>query len=222
MSTSGTTTFYDDFRRAQTLSTTPGMNGWTIKDTSASGTPTYTVGTNGLTITLAATSEAEIVTLYHNDVLTFPVEDPGLQTVEWAVSVSGIDAVTTLVMGMASAQNDTADTITNSVWWRLEGSASLSNLVAETDDNTTNNDDKASGTTLSSTIRRLKLDFRQGLGDVRFYADGSRRATGTTFDMQAISAGSNLQPFLQLQKASGTGTPAVTVRSCTIIYKYSY
>lgn len=220
--TSGTTTFYDDFRRAQTLSTTPGQNGWTIKDTSAAGTPTYTVGSSGVTITLASNNESEIVTFYHNDVATIPLEDPGLQSIEWAISVSGIDSNTILVAGVADAQNDTADTVANSAWFRIEGATSTSNLVAETDDNTTNNDDKATGSTLSSTVRRLKVDLVNGLDDVRFYLDGSRRASATTFDMQAIASGTKIQPFLQLQKASGTGTPSVTVRSCTIVYKYSY
>ncbi len=220
--TSGTVTVFDDFRRAQTLSTTPGQGGWTIKDTSAAGTPTYTVGTNGLTITLAATNEAEVVTLYHNDVLTIPLEDPGLVSIEWAISVSGIDANTTLVAGVASAQNDTADSVATNAWWRIQGSASTSALVAETDDGTTDNDDKATGSTLSSTIRRLKLSLSNGTDDVRFSADGSRRASATTFDMEAMASGTVVQPFLQLQKSTGTGVPSVTVRSVTYVYKYSY
>ena len=220
LATSGTTTFHDDFRRAQTLSTTPGMNGWTIKDTSASGTPTYTVGADGAVLTLAATNEAEVVTLYHNDVKTIPLED--IVSIEWAAKVANIDSTTTLVMGLASSQNDTADTVQEAAWFRIEGSVSTSNLVAETDDNTTNNDDKATGATLSTTTKRLKLDFRNGLDDVRFYVDGSRRASATTFDMEAATAGLTLQPFVQLQKASGTGTPSVTIRSCTIVYRYNY
>ena len=34
----------DRFNRAQALTTTPGENGWTIKDTSSAGTPTYLMG----------------------------------------------------------------------------------------------------------------------------------------------------------------------------------
>lgn len=220
LATSGTSTFHDDFRRAQTLSTTPGMNGWTIKDTSASGTPTYTVGSSGVVLTLAATSEAEVVTLYHNDVRTIPLED--IVSIEWAAKVSGIDSATTLTMGVAANQNDTADSVQESAWFRIEGSDSTQNLLAETDDNTNNNDDVASGATLSATTKRLKVDFRQGLDDVRFYVDGQRRAAGTTFNMEALAENTVVQPFVQLQKASGTGTPSVTIRSCTIVYRYNY
>ncbi|MBK8916453.1 MAG: hypothetical protein IPM64_17950 [Phycisphaerales bacterium] len=218
--TSGTRTFDDDFRRAQAFTTTPGHNGWTIKDTSAAGTPTYLCTEEGAVLTLAATSEAEIVTLYHNDVKAFPLGD--IVSIEWAVKVSGIDSTTTLVMGIASSQNDTADSVQEHAWFRMEGSASTTALVAETDDNTTNNDDKATGATLSTTTRRLKVDFSNGLDDVRFYVDGSRRASATTFDMQAATDGLDLQPFVQLQKASGTGTPSVTIRSCIITYRYSF
>jgi hypothetical protein len=220
LATSGTTTFHDDFRRAQSFTTTPGMNGWTIKDTSSSGTPTYLIGTDGATLTLAATNEAEVVTLYTNDVKTIPLED--IVSIEWAAKVSGIDSNTTLTMGVATNQNDTADSVAEHAWFRIEGATSTSNLVAETDDATTDNNDKATGSTLASTTKRLKVDFRNGLDDVRFYVDGQRRASATTFDMEAIAENTAVQPFVQLQKASGTGTPSVSIRSCTIVYGFNY
>jgi hypothetical protein len=220
MSTSGIITFHDDFRRAQTLSTTPGHNGWTIKDTSAAGTPTYVVNGDGAVLTLAATSEAEIVTFYHNNVRTIKLED--LVSIEWALKVSGIDSSTILVAGVASDQNDTADSVAEHAWFRIEGATSLSNLVAETDDATTDNNDKATGTTLSTTLKRLKVDFSNGLDDVRFLVNGSRRASAQTFDMQALVADTAIQPFVQLQKATGTGVPSVTARSVTMVYRYDY
>lgn len=221
MSTAGIYTFTDDFRRAQALTTTPGYNGWTVKDTSAAGTPTYlcTSG-SGMVLTLAATSEAEIVTMYQNDVLQFPLQD--LVSIEWAAKVSGIDSVTTLTMGVASAQADTADSVATHAWFRMEGSASTTALVTESDDGTTDDDDNSTGSSLATTTRRLKIDFSNGLDDVRFYADGSRRSSANTFNMEAAADPTNLQPFVQLQKASGTGTPAVTIRSCIIRYRYDY
>lgn len=221
MSTSGTITFHDDFRRAQALTTTPGVNGWTVKDTSSSGTPTYLCTSGaGMVLTLTSTSEAQIVTMYHNDVLQFPLQD--IVSCEFALKVSGIDAVTTLVAGMASAQNDAADSVATHAWFRMEGSASTTALVTESDDGTTDDDDNSTGSSLSSTLRRLKVDFRNRLDDVRFYVDGSRRSSANTFNMEAAADPTYLQPFIQIQKASGTGTPAVTIRSCTIVYRYDY
>lgn len=219
----GVTTNIDMFDRAQVFSTTPGMNGWTIKDTSAAGAPTYLCATEdggSAVLTLAADSEAEIVTLYHNDVLTLDVRK--LDKVWFIAKVSGIDSVTTLTFGVGSAQNDTADSVATNAWFRMQGSASTTALLAETDDGTNDLDDKATGTTLGSTYKKCLIDFSQGIEDVRFYVDGVRVAGATTFDMGDLSAGLNVQPFVQLQKASGTGTPAITIAQFGAQYRWSY
>ena len=213
----------DFFDRAQAFTTTPGVNGWTIADTSSSGTPTYlciTEDGGAAKLTLASTSEAEIVTLYQNDVL--PLDLAALQQVEYIVKVADIDSTTTLVFGVGSARNDTADTVSVAAWFRMEGSASLTAVVVETDDNTINNDDVATGQTLSTTYKKFTIDFTNGLSDVRFYIDGNRVASGTTFTMAAATAGQNVQPMVMLQKASGTGTPSVTIANVRCQYRYSY
>jgi hypothetical protein len=212
--------FLDYFNRAQALTTTPGMNGWTVKDTSSAGTPTYLVASGdggGMKLTLASTSEAEVVTMYHNDVLNFDLAQ--IQFVEMIAKVGGVDAVTTLTMGLGSAQSDTDDSVATNAWFRIEGSGSTSNLLVETDDAVTDLDDKATGTTLSSTYKTLRIDFTNGLADVRFYVDGERVAASTTFDMSGLTAGLNVQPWVQLQKASGTGVPTVTIKKFLIQYR---
>lgn len=209
----GIRTFIDKFDRAQAFTTTPGMNGWTIADTSAAGTPTYLCVTEdggGAALTLASNSEAENVCLFFNDVLPYDIRM--LQCVWWTIKFNAqADAVTTLVAGVGSARNDTPDSVAVNAWFRVEGSANTSNLVCETDDATTDNDDKASGATLTTGYKKLLIDFTGGLSDVRFFVDGARVATGTTFNMSAVAAGQNVQPILQLQKASGTGVPAVQI-----------
>lgn len=219
----GVKTFIDNFDRAQSYTTTPGMNGWTIKDTSSAGTPTYlniTEDGGAAKLTLVNTSEAEIVTLYQNDVLIYDVRQ--LKSIWWIAKVASIDAVTTLTMGVASAQNDTDDSVATNAWFRMEGSASTSNLVVETDDGTTDKDDIATGTTLSSTYKKLLIDFTNGIGDVRLFVDGARVAAGTLFDMSALTAGLNVQPWVQIQKASGTGVPAVTLAQFGVCYEWGY
>lgn len=211
--------FCDYFNRPQALTTTPGQNGWTVKDTSSGGTPTYLVASGdggGMALTLVNTSEAEIVTMYHNNVLNFDLAK--IQFVEMIAKVSGIDSVTTLTMGVAAAQADADDDIVTNAWFRMEGSASTTALVVETDDAVTDLNDKATGTTLSSTYKTLRIDFTNGLADVRFYVDGERVAASTTFDMSGLTAGLNVQPFVQIQKASGTGVPAVTIKKFLIQY----
>lgn len=223
MITRGVKHFCEFFDRAQSFTTTPGQNGWTIADTSSSGTPTYlciTEDGGAAKLTIAATSEAEIVTLYMNDVLPWDLSK--LEYVKFVAKVAGIDSVTTLTMGVGSARNDTDDSVAVNAWFRMEGSASTSAVVVETDDATTDNDDKATGATLSSTYKTFLIDFSQGLSDVRFYIDGERVAAGTTFSMAAITAGQNVQPIVQIQKASGTGVPAVTIALVEAQYRYAY
>lgn len=202
----------DRFARAQVFSTTPGQNGWTIADTSAAGTPTYLCVTEdggACTLTLASTSESENVCLYQNDVLFMDIRQ--IQRFEFMAKVSGVDSVTTIVMGLGSARNDTPDSVSVNVWFRMEGSASTSNVVCETDDNTTDTDDKASGYTLSSTWKRFEIDFTNGLSDIRFFIDGERAAVAQTFSIASVASGQNVQPIFQIQKASGTGVPALSI-----------
>lgn len=213
----------DFFDRAQAFTTTPGQNGWTIADTSSAGTPTYlciTEDGGAAKLTLAATSEAEIVTLYTNDVL--PLDLAQLQSVEFVAKVAAIDSVTTLTFGVGSGRNDTDDSVTVNAWFRMEGSASTTAIVVETDDNTTDNNDVATGQTLAAVYKKFVIDFTNGLSDVRFFIDGERVAGSTTFNMSAVTSGQNVQPIIQLQKASGTGVPSITIASVRCQYRYAY
>lgn len=219
----GTREYEDFFDRAQAFTTTPGQNGWTAADTSSAGTPTYLCVTEdggAAKLTLAATSEAEIVTLYHNDVLAFDVRK--IKSMEFIAQVAGIDSVTTLTMGLGSARNDTDDSVATNACFRMQGSTSLTAVVAETDDATTDNDDKATGATLAAVYKKFVISFENGINDVRFFIDGERVAQATTFDMSALTAGLNVQPIFQLQKASGTGVPSVTIAMVKIVYNYAY
>ena len=211
------------FDRAQALTTTPGQNGWTVKDTSASGTPTYLCVTEdggALKLTCTSTSEAQIITAYLNDVL--PLDLANLQRVEIIAKVAGIDAVTTLTMGVGTAQNDTDDSVAVNAWFRMEGSVSLTAVVCEADDGTSDLDDKSSGTTLAATYKKFVIDFSNGLSDIRFFIDGERVAAATTFTLSSITAGQNVQPLIQLQKASGTGVPSISIAYYLATYRYSY
>lgn len=217
----GVITKVDNFDRAQDFTTTPGEGGWTVAETGTTPTSLCITEDGGAAkLTLTATSEAQIACLYLNDVL--PLDLANLQFVEFVAKVSGIDSVTTLVVGVGNARNDTADTVGVNAWLRMQGSVSTTAVVAETDDSVTDNDDVATGATLGSTYKSLKIDFTNGLSDVRFFIDGERVAAGTTFSMIGITAGQNVQPIIQIQKASGTGVPSVTVAQITTQQRYAY
>jgi hypothetical protein len=205
------------FDWAQTLTTTAGYKGWTLFDTSAAGAPTaLTVSGGGLALTIAADSEAEVLNAYQGDILPFALNK--IKRMSFNAKVAGIDSVTTLVMGLASARNSTADSVALNAWFRMQGSASTTLVVTETDDGTTDNDDKATAVALSSTYKRFEIDFQNGLSDVHFLIDGARVSAATTFSMGAIVGTDYVQPYFQVQKASGTGVPAVTIRDVEIEY----
>lgn len=223
MAWAGTTTFIDNFDRAQIFSTTPGMNGWTIKDTSSAGAPTYLCATEDggcAVLTIANDTEAEILTLYQNNVLPFDLRM--ISHVWWVAKVAAIQAESTLVFGVGAAQNDTADSVTYNAWFRMDGGTSTSVLYVETDDATTDVAATSTGTTLAAVYKKCLIDFTQGLANVRFFVDGARVAAGTTFNMSAAAAGQNVQPFVQFQKSSAAGIPILYLAQFGITYKWTY
>lgn len=206
--------YCEDFLGSQSLTASPaGSDMWDIADTSSAGTPTYTVGGINGEATLAFDSQAEAqnVCLFMSDRLNFDIDK--LLRVEMAVkTVAALDSATSLAFGMASARNDAIDSITAHASFRLIGSNAV---VVETDDGTTDLDDKATGTTLVATYKRFVIDFTGGTSNVKFYVDGVQVATSTTFDMSAYTAG--LQPYVQIQKTSDTNTDSVTVDYIKIV-----
>lgn len=214
MPTIGTYCQRDRFLRAQTLTTTPaGELGWTKKITeSTSQSTSLCVSGNGLELTLGAANESKVLTAYQNDVLPYLLNK--VKRVSFTLALSGIDANTMLAVGLASAQNDTLDSVATHVWFRCEGASGA--ILAECDDGVTDTDDKSTGKTLGTTLKKCMIDFSKGLGDIRLTVDGEPVATGVTFSMSGAGATDKVQLFAQLQKASGTGTCKLTIRDVEI------
>lgn len=212
--------FVDRFMRPLTLTTTPAGPdfGWTIKKTASSGTPTYTTTTAGLVTTLAATSEAECVTVYQNDILAHVLN--GLRAIEFTANLAGVDAVTTVVMGISMTENDTVNSVGGGAWFRVNGATSTTVMNCETYDGATRTT-ADSGVAVSSTNKRFMIDFSQGFGDVRFFIDGQPVGTAKTFSLTALTATQGVQVYFQVQKASGTGVPAMTLREVEVRGTYA-
>lgn len=217
----GVRCYSDYFDRAQAFTTTPAANGWTAVLTGTTPTALCVTEDGGAgKLTLSSNSESQLAVLYHNDVLAFDVAK--IKWVEIVAQVAGVDSVTTIVMGVGSAHNTTLDSMATNAWFRMQGSVSTTAVVAETDDATNDLDDKATGQTLAAVYKTFKIDFQNGLADVRFYIEGERVAESTTFDMSDLSAGLNVQPYIAVAKASGTGVPSITVAKFDIAYNYAY
>ena len=217
----GVTTFIDNFQRAQALTTTPTENGWTIEATGS--TPTYLCVTeNGgaMELTLTSTSEAQRAGMFHNDVLTLDLAH--LKSMWWIAKVAAVGSNTVVALGLGNARNNDEDAIGVSAWFKIEGATSTSNVVVETDDGTNDNNDVATGDTLAAVYKKMLIDFTNGLADVRFFMDGARVASGTTFDMSNITAGQNVQPLALDYKASSADVPVVTIAQYGVTYEWAY
>jgi hypothetical protein len=199
----------DDFIGGATIAATVGEGMWKITDTSAAGTPTYTkdAAAHGGVVTLAhdLTVEVQNVCLDFGNKLQLDIDQ--LIDVEFRIkTVAALDSATTLTFGLQSDRADNTDSTTNNAQFKLVGSNAV---VCETDDGTTDNDDKATGKTLVDSYKRFVISFAAGKSDVRFYIDGDRVAAGTTFSM--VAATGQLQPFVQIQKTADSNTDSVSI-----------
>lgn len=199
--------FCDDFNGAVATLPTTAESGspWLVDDTSSAGTPTYEKGGSEATLQLASNSEIENVCLHFGDALDFDIDS--LLRIEFRAKVTAsLDSATTVVMGMGSARDDNPDSVAANAFFKLAGSNAI---VVESDDGVTDRDDVDAGASLSDTYKRFVIDFAGGKSNVKFYVDGSRVASSTTFDMSSYSAG--LQPIFQIQKTADTNTDSVTI-----------
>lgn len=220
-----------DFRGECTLAAAgSGAGGPFVKaDTSAAGAPTA-IGLlgGGIRLLLASNVEVENLCMYMGDVLPFDIDE--IVCVEIiAKTVATLDSATSIAFGLCSARNDAIDSLTNHASFRCIGD---NNVVVETDDGTTDLDDKATGLTLGATWKRFRMDFASrnttieppsvSLGrksNIEFYganANGSLRrvASGTRFDMSAATGG--LQLYAQIQKTSDSNTDNLDILEMSV------
>lgn len=212
--------FFDDFEGA--AATIPASaehrSPWCITDTSAAGTPTYTIGVDGGTsddafgiakLTLEATSEVQNVCLSFKDVLQMAITDRLIYEAR-VKFVATADSATSLAFGLTGDRNDAIDSVAQAMIFRCIGN---NTVVVETDDGTTDLDDKATGQTLVDAWKLFRIDA-QDLENVKFYMTGGnsrliRVASSVTFDVSAYAG--NLQPFFQIQKTADTNTDSVQI-----------
>ena len=118
-----------------------------------------------------------------------------------------------VIVGMATAGSAVSasaaafDGFADNVGFRLGGGAQSTNSIfLESDDGTTDNDDKDSGIDFTSgTYHTYKIDMTD-ISNVKFYVDGVSANNGNTFDMSAIAATDYLEPYILFARTSDGGT----------------
>jgi len=200
--------FYEDFVGHAGLEVGDIAETWDVIDVSAAGdtTPAILPGTaaSGATGVVeikmdAGQNEAQDSGIYWGDQTPVSVYNDTQFECRLAMHTTpGAD--TTAVFGMCGAHNLDKDTTAESAWFRLQGSAVL---LTETDDTTNDNDDTATGITLvADEYHIFRIDFAD-LSNVRFFVDGVRVSTATTFDMSNLTAAEAMfQPYLMLDHAA--------------------
>jgi hypothetical protein len=181
---------------------------WLVDKTGAAP-PTFLRSGGNAVLTMTADNQAQIIGLHHGDALSFDIDD--IQSVEMRLKIGAatFTSGSILVFGVASARNDTADSVGEHAWFRMEGANSTTVVYVESDDAVRDNNDVSTGVTLGTTYKSFVIDFTGGKSDVKFYIDGARVAASTTFDMSNYSGG--LQPLIQLQKAANTNADVATI-----------
>jgi len=203
--------FYDDFLGSAGGSVFDGTQIWNVVDVAGATEAIVADSANGVfrLYLNAGANEAEDAVLYHNDNRTFNV-GYGL-IFETKIDVAVLPTLTAeTVWGMAGDHHLDNDTVAQFAWFKLDGSGAV---VCETDDDgAEDNNDVATGVTaVPGTANIYRIDFTT-LANVKFFIDGVRVASSTTFNLSALAGGAlRLQPYFDLNKDADLGAGTVDI-----------
>ena len=176
----------------------------TSDSTNATGAPVANAANGQYALTMTSDNEVQVLTAHFGDQLVIPAT--AAPVFECRIKIdAAMSANSLFVCGLAAAQNDDEDAITDAAWFKMVG-ADLA-LVIEADDSTNNTDDQATGVSLvADTFATLKVDMTN-TDAIKFIVDG---ALVGTISASAFASTDLLQPFIQLRKASSTDTAVLT------------
>jgi hypothetical protein len=192
---------------------------WRYTETGTSTNPTgdYVSAADGrFALTHSADSEAQTMRIDWGDNLLINMSKKPRLEVRAAINFAGatFSADQRLVIGFVSAYNATLDSTTHNAWFRIEG-ANL-NILTESDDNTTNDDDNDTGIDIvDNTMTVFEIDV-VSLTDVRFMVNG---ASAGSLSMAALPANSMVQPIIAIQRDAGTEAEVLTVDYCQVTWE---
>ena len=216
---------------------TPGVAGaagvgqWSVN---TDGSATVIGAADGMVLTLTNADEVQNTCLYFGDILNFDLDL--LVAVDFYIKVSAsLVAAVTASFGMATARNDVPQSIAEHASFHIAGSSAAPHAVTVSTDDGTNDETPATAGVITSAFKRFQIDFASGLttvsppsnstggkANVLFNMDDVRgnlspAARGTRWNMENYASG--LQPYVQLQKTTGTATGTLTVYGIDITIK---
>ena len=178
--------------------------------TSTNNTVDYVAGSDGkYALTHSADSEAQTMRVDGGDTLAINMSKKPKIEIRAKINFAGatFSADQRAVFGLSSAYAAALDDATTNAWFRVEG-ASL-NILIESDDGTTDDDDNDSGIDLvDDTFVVFEIDCSD-LSAVKFYVDGV--PASSDLDMSALSANTLVQPIVAIQRDAGTEQEVLTL-----------
>ncbi len=157
---------------------------------------------------LTADSQKQDAALFMDDDRRFLITQGVVFEARVKVSTLPTD-VAEAVWGLVGDWADGPDNITYSIFFTADGSGLI---YCEKDDGTGGSDQSVtSGVTVTNTDWKVyRIDCRD-VASIKFYINGVRVASSTTFPYIATGANATLQPYLGLYKATGTGTGTIQI-----------
>lgn len=204
---------------------------WVKKVTAAVGSPTVQSNGGLMELALDNTNEVQNLCLYWGDELGVDIDQVIAMDI-WAKVSASLAAAVTISMGLGSARNDTPTSMSAYALFQCAGDNVLKALGS---DGTNTLAAITTGLSLSTTLRRMQLDFGSGVhtqappalslggkANVKLAADngsGLLRPVlrNSHLNLNAYSAG--LQPFFQVQKTAGTAVGTLSIERVRITYR---
>lgn len=170
-----------------------------------SGPPTAAISAsagNGVAaLTLTADNEAQLAGIDWNDQKPLVLNQSLVMEARFRLSVLPTGSVVACV-GICGSHNAAVNTVATSMWFRADGSGAI---TVETDDTSNETSAVATGTTLLTTDWVVGRIDCSDISSVKFYLNGERVASGTTFNMSTAPTLA-LQPVARIGKESGATT----------------
>jgi hypothetical protein len=203
--------FYDDFLGAYTAlpaGATPESGcTWATKIVGAGTVALVADGATGIAqCALTNANQKQDAGLYWADDRRFLITQGVVFEARVKVSVLPTD-VAEAVWGLIGDWADGPDNITYSVFFTADGSGEI---FCEKDDDNTNQSATSGVTVLTTDWKVYRIDCRD-VTSIKFYINGARVASGTTFPYVATGANATLQPYFGPYKATGTGVGTIQV-----------
>jgi hypothetical protein len=197
-------TFYDDFLGADIVippfGTAESGCKWVYKDVSAAGAPTVAKKAdivNGvIECALAANVEVETVEVNMDDQLSFSIAQGLIFEARITCSVLPAASAARGVFGMAGVF--VAEGAAHRVAFEILTGGTIN---AECDDAVTDTSADTGITAVAGTYNIFRIDCTVQT-DIKFYIDGVRVCTGTTFNSASSASNSKMQPYFGMTKTS--------------------